>query len=71
MRLRDGKDKSKKRQELEKLYQKNHMGAAGFPRESFHKNEGLLCAKGGSWTMDQYGKVHLRRGGTGKVDVLQ
>ncbi|EME45498.1 hypothetical protein DOTSEDRAFT_23514 [Dothistroma septosporum NZE10] len=38
-RLRDGKGKGKKRQELEKLYQKNHMGEAGFPREIFPQEQ--------------------------------
>lgn len=70
LRLRDGKGKSKKRQELEKIYEKNHMGEAGFPRENFHKNSRLFCRKGEKWNTDQYGKVHLRHL-DGRIEVLQ
>lgn len=61
VRIRDGKKKTKKREQLEETWEKD----GGFPREGSH-NMQLTCVAGETWRIDYLGQVQIKgepRGG--------
>lgn len=62
-RIKDGKKPTLKRQEMEKIWEKE----GGFPRDS---NNWITCLQGERPSMDQYGQWHIFDPVTGR-DILE